>query len=195
MDCKKTGELISRLRKEKGLTQKALADRLNISNKTVSKWECGLGFPDSSLWQQLSEELGADLMHILDGELRLNKKDVGKLTRMSFYVCPDCNGIVFSTSSPSIYCCGKIIDKKASTWELEDKINLSDVDGELLVSIDHPMNKDGYILFVAMIKNERVSIFRMYPEQSCEVRIPKIKNSLLVAYSTKLGLSTLFNLK
>lgn len=41
MDCAKTGKLILQLRKEKGMTQRQLADKLCISNKTVSKWECG----------------------------------------------------------------------------------------------------------------------------------------------------------
>lgn len=42
MDCAKVGQLIMQLRKEKGLTQRQLAEQLNISNKTVSKWECGV---------------------------------------------------------------------------------------------------------------------------------------------------------
>ena len=42
MDCTKVGRLILQLRKEKGLTQKQVADRLHITNKTISKWECGL---------------------------------------------------------------------------------------------------------------------------------------------------------
>lgn len=42
MDQKKTGDFIAMLRKEKGLTQQELAGRLHISNKTVSKWECGV---------------------------------------------------------------------------------------------------------------------------------------------------------
>ena len=42
MDCNKVGQLILQLRKEKGLTQRSLAEQLGISNKTVSKWECGV---------------------------------------------------------------------------------------------------------------------------------------------------------
>ena len=42
MDCDKMGALIQRLRREKGYTQKALADMLNISDRTVSKWERGV---------------------------------------------------------------------------------------------------------------------------------------------------------
>ena len=52
MDCIKTGAIIRKLRIEKNLTQMDIANSLNISNKTISKWECGLGFPDSSLWAE-----------------------------------------------------------------------------------------------------------------------------------------------
>ena len=57
MDCMKVGKLILQLRTEKGLTQKQVADQLNISNKTISKWECGLGCPDVSLWEELANVL------------------------------------------------------------------------------------------------------------------------------------------
>lgn len=42
MDCRKVGRLIFTLRQEKGMTQKALADAMNISDRTISKWECGV---------------------------------------------------------------------------------------------------------------------------------------------------------
>ena len=67
MDCGKIGQLISQLRREKDMTQKDLADRLGISNKTVSKWENGLGCPDLSLWEELSAVLGADVRKLLRG--------------------------------------------------------------------------------------------------------------------------------
>ena len=49
MDNKKTGELILKLRKALGLTQKQLADKLNVSDKAVSKWERGIIYPFSPL--------------------------------------------------------------------------------------------------------------------------------------------------
>lgn len=61
LDCAKVGKLILQLRKEKGLTQKNVAEALNISNKTISKWETGMGCPDASLWSELSGILGADI--------------------------------------------------------------------------------------------------------------------------------------
>ena len=68
MEKEKTGQLISELRKEKGLTQKQLADALNVTDKAVSKWERGLSFPDISMLEPLSDLLGVTIMEILAGE-------------------------------------------------------------------------------------------------------------------------------
>lgn len=68
MDCKKTGRLIFSLRKEKKLTQKELAEKLNITDRAVSKWERGLGAPDISLLKPLSEILEVSINEILIGE-------------------------------------------------------------------------------------------------------------------------------
>ena len=58
MDLNKIGKFISEERKKKNYTQKQLADILNVSDRTISKWECGKGFPEISLLQPLCEELG-----------------------------------------------------------------------------------------------------------------------------------------
>lgn len=68
MDKEKTGQLITRLRKDKGLTQKQLADALNVTDKAVSKWERGLSFPDISMLEPISELLEISIMEILAGE-------------------------------------------------------------------------------------------------------------------------------
>ncbi|MBO4928442.1 MAG: helix-turn-helix transcriptional regulator [Clostridiales bacterium] len=68
MDKERTGQLITELRKEKGLTQKQLADALHVTDKAVSKWERGLSFPDISLLEPISEILGVSIMEILAGE-------------------------------------------------------------------------------------------------------------------------------
>ena len=68
MDAQKTGRFIAFLRKQKGLTQTALADMLNISNRTVSKWENGDGFPDITILPELAEALGVSVDELLKGE-------------------------------------------------------------------------------------------------------------------------------
>lgn len=68
MDAKEIGRFICSLRKDKGLTQSALAELLNISNRTVSKWETGEGLPDISLLPDLAKVLGVTTDEILEGK-------------------------------------------------------------------------------------------------------------------------------
>ena len=68
MDQLKTGKFIAQMRKEKGLTQRALAEKLFISDKTVSKWECGNGLPEVSLMMPLCELLGITVNELLSGK-------------------------------------------------------------------------------------------------------------------------------
>ena len=68
MDQIKTGRFIASLRKDKGLTQASLANRLDISDKTVSKWERGAGLPDVSLMLPLCEILEISVNELLTGE-------------------------------------------------------------------------------------------------------------------------------
>ena len=105
MDCEKVGKLIFQLRSERGLTQKNVADALGISNKTVSKWECGLGCPDLNLWPELSVILGVDMAQLMEGEMVQNRPDPGNISRVRFYVCPVCGNVLFSTGSYTIQCC------------------------------------------------------------------------------------------
>jgi len=75
MDNIKIGEFISKLRKEKGLTQAELAQKLNVTNKAVSKWETGKGMPDIYLIEPLAEALGVSITEFIKGE-KINKDEV-----------------------------------------------------------------------------------------------------------------------
>ena len=78
MDKEKTGQLITELRKEKGLTQKQLAEALNVTDKAVSKWERGLSFPDISMLEPISELLGVSIMEILAGERQSGEETMSR---------------------------------------------------------------------------------------------------------------------
>ena len=67
MDTERFAAFITQLRKERGLTQKELADRLNVTDKAVSKWETGKGFPDLKLLEPLAWELGVSLVELMQG--------------------------------------------------------------------------------------------------------------------------------
>jgi len=68
MDIAKTGSFIKEMRKEKGLTQKELADALYITDRAVSKWERGLSAPDISLLEPLADILGVTISEIIYGQ-------------------------------------------------------------------------------------------------------------------------------
>lgn len=68
MDQSKTGKFIAQTRRAKGLTQRQLADKLAISDKTISKWECGKGLPEVSLMLPLCEVLQITVNDLLSGE-------------------------------------------------------------------------------------------------------------------------------
>ena len=65
MDNNKIGKFISRKRKQKGLTQQELGNKLFVSDKAVSKWERGLSLPDISIIGKLADELETDIYSIL----------------------------------------------------------------------------------------------------------------------------------
>ena len=68
MDAKVTGCFIAQLRKELGLTQKELAEKLEVTDKAISRWETGKGLPDTSLLKPLAEILGVSVGELLSGK-------------------------------------------------------------------------------------------------------------------------------
>lgn len=77
MDQIKIGKFIAEMRKEQNLTQIDLAEQLGISNKTISKWECGNGMPDYAVMESLCDILKINVNELLSGE-RLPSKDYNK---------------------------------------------------------------------------------------------------------------------
>ena len=77
MDQVKIGKFLSDERKAKGYTQKQLSELLGISDKTISKWECGNGFPEASLLLPLCNELGITVNELLTGE-RISQQNYKK---------------------------------------------------------------------------------------------------------------------
>lgn len=189
MDSSKIGSLILKLRKEKGLTQKQLAEQMNLSDRTISKWERGQGCPDISLLQHLSSLLGVNIEHILDGELTANDFVGGNMKKSKYFVCSSCHNIVLSTGNATISCCGRKLEQLEPTKALdEEKLIVTPVEDEWYISSDHPMNKDHYISFIAFATGDQVQILKQYPEWALQTRLPKKKHGMLLWYCTQHGL-------
>ena len=69
MDTNATGRLIAELRKQKGFTQKELAEKLMVTDKAISRWETGKGLPDTSLLKPLGDILGVSVSELLSGKM------------------------------------------------------------------------------------------------------------------------------
>ncbi len=189
MDCKKVGSLIYELRKNKNMTQKQIADLMNISDKTISKWERGLGCPDISLLPELSQILGVSIEQILSGEINLNQLVGGNMNKIKFYVCPQCGNLMTATGNATISCCGKTLESLvAKKAEEEHKLNIEPVEDELYVTTEHEMRKEHYISFIAYIKGDRVLITKQYPEWNMQFRFRKSGHGKLYYYCTEHGL-------
>ena len=76
MDNIKFGKLILKLRKKQNMTQKELAEKLNVTDKAVSKWERGDSFPDITLLEPIAKELGVTVSELITGEKDLNDDEI-----------------------------------------------------------------------------------------------------------------------
>lgn len=177
MNREKVGALIFKLRKEKGLTQRELAELLYLSDKTISKWERGEGCPDISVLSHLSEIFGVNIEKILEGDLSPNGKDGGNMKRVKFYICPTCGNIITATGAGEISCCGRKLEgldaMKAKPADEAHGIRVEVVEDDYYLTFDHPMEKEHYLNFFAYLDYDRMTLIKLYPEQGGEVRFPK----------------------
>ncbi|ADL05725.1 helix-turn-helix domain-containing protein [Lacrimispora saccharolytica] len=189
MQNNKVGSIIRALRLEHSMTQKQLADKMNLSDKTVSKWERGMGLPDISLIPELSRILEIDIMHLLSGDMTPNNFTGGNMKNTKYFVCPTCQNITLCTGEAEVSCCGKKLEaqtlKKA---EEREKLSVQVMEDDWYITSDHPMDKEHYISFVALACSDRIQIMKQYPEWNLNVRIPKRGNGMLIWYSTDCGL-------
>ena len=180
MDCNKVGLLLKALRKEKTMTQKQVADQMHISDKTISKWERGLGCPDVSLLGELSELFEVNIEKILLGDLELNDMETGNLKRIKFYVCSNCGNVISTTGDAELSCCGrKLAPLVAKPADEKHRPVIADDDGEYYITFDHEMSKAHFISFVAYVSTDRSLFIRLYPEQTAAVRLPKMSGGKL----------------
>ena len=168
-------QLIRLRRKELGLTQQALADRLHVSAKAVSKWERAAGMPDASIVPALSETLGLSANTLLGGRVNPNPPDGGNMKRIMFYQCPDCGNILTSTGKAELSCCGRRLSPMTvSPADKAHRLIITDVETEKLLTWTHPMEKAHHLTFLAAVGYDCMHIIRLYPEDAQEHRLPRI---------------------
>ena len=159
-----TGTLIKELREKQNMTQKQLAEKLNVSDKTISKWENNRGLPDISIIDSLAKTLGVSVAELFTGELYTNTNRSGNMKKTVFYVCPLCGNIIAAAGQGSFSCCGiSLPSLEAESCDNDHHINIEVIDDEYYISSDHPMTKEHFISFIAFVTSDRVQLVKFYP--------------------------------
>ncbi|MDD6211552.1 MAG: helix-turn-helix domain-containing protein [Clostridiales bacterium] len=184
-----TGEIIKDLREKKNMTQKQLAEKLLVSDKTISKWENNRGLPDVGILTDLAKALSVSVPELLTGNVAMNKNVSANMKRSKFYVCPICGNVIHAMGSGAFSCCGiRLPELEEETPDSAHEIHVENVENELFVYLDHPMNKEHYISFIAMITDSHIQVEKLYPEQTPQLRFRKMGHGKLAAYCNRHGL-------
>ena len=184
-----TGAMIRDLREKKNLTQAELAEKLYISDKTVSKWENGKGYPDVSLLEPLAGVFGISVTELLTGKTVSNANVSANMLRSNFYVCPVCGNVIHSMGEAVITCHGILLSPaQAEETDERHRIVLEEVEDECFVTIEHEMSKSHYISFIASLTPDGLQMIKLYPEGNAEARINGRAVKKLYFYCNRDGL-------
>ena len=189
MDRYVTGAVIRKLRENKKMTQEELAEKVFVSSKAVSKWETGQGFPDVSLIEPLAKALDISVIELLSGEDIRNLNRSSNMTKGRFYVCPVCGNVIQTTGEAVVSCCGITLPPlEPEISDTEHGIKVEIVEDEYYVTVDHPMEKDHYISFIAAVSDGGVKFTKLYPEGNAEARFRISCVKKIYAYCNRHGL-------
>ena len=184
-----TGMLIRELREKHQLTQAELAQKLCVSDKTISKWETGKGTPDVSLLEPLAQVFGISLSELMSGNTVRNVNVSSNILRSKFYVCPVCGNVLHSMGEAVIHCHGMLLEPlEPKETDEEHMMFIEGMEDEYYVRVDHEMTKQHYISFAAALSPDRMQMVRLYPEGNAEARFQMRGVKKMVFYCSKDGL-------
>ncbi|MCR4601881.1 MAG: helix-turn-helix domain-containing protein [Clostridia bacterium] len=167
-----TGTVIKELREKNSMTQLQLADRLGVSDKTVSKWETGKGYPDITLLEPIAGIFKISVSELISGIAVENVNVSANMLRSNFYVCPVCGNVLHSMGEAAIHCHGiQLNPLMAEPTDEHHMIFIERIEDEYYVRIEHSMTKEHYISFIAAVSPGDVQLVKLYPEGNAEARL------------------------
>ena len=189
MDTYVTGMTIKGLREQKNMTQAELAEKIDVSPKTVSKWETAKGLPDISLLDALAAALDVSVMELLSGNTVMNRNISGNLMRSKIYVCPVCGNIIHTMGETVISCCGVTLPPlEAEEMDEAHAVKIENVEDEKFLTVEHEMTKQHYISFMAYVTGDQFHMMKLYPEGNAECRFRFRGRGFLYVYCNRHGL-------
>ena len=166
-----TGTVIKELREKNNMTQLQLAEKLGVSDKSISKWECFRGYPDISLLESIAKVFKISVTELISGNAIQNANVSANMLRSKFYVCPVCGNVIHSMGEAAIHCHGiQLMPLEAEAPDYHHMISIERIEDEYYVRIDHSMTKEHYISFVAAASSGDMQLVKLYPEGNAEAR-------------------------
>ena len=184
-----TGAVIKELREKYHFTQAELAEKLNVSDKTISKWETAKGYPDISLLEPIAKTFGISITELISGNAVKNANVSANVMRSKFYVCPICGNSIHSMGEAVIQCHGIILAPcQEEETDENHKIFIERVEDEYYVRIEHDMTKQHYISFIAALSSDKLQMVKLYPEGNPEARVKMNGVKKILFYCNRDGL-------
>ncbi len=184
-----TGAMIRRLREERKMTQQQLAEKMMVSDKAVSKWETGRGYPDISLIEPLADALGVSIIELFSGESVINTNRAFNMRRIRLHVCPICGNVIQSTGEAVISCCGIVLPAlEAEAGDEAHPLRIEKAEDEYYVTIAHEMSKAHFISFILAVRDDGCEMKKLYPEGNAEARFRISRTKELYYYCNRHGL-------
>jgi len=187
-----TGSVIRELREKNHLTQAELAEKIAVSDKAVSKWETGKGYPDITLLEPLANVFGISITELISGNAVSNVNVSANMLRSNIYVCPVCGNVIHSMGEAVISCHGvQLTPQQVEETNEEHKIFVERVEDEYFVFVEHEMTKQHYISFIAALSSDGIQMIKLYPEGNPEARFKIRGVKKILAYCNRDGLFSL----
>lgn len=184
-----TGAVIKELREKNNMTQLQLADRLGVSDKTISKWETAKGYPDITLLEPIAEAFSVSVTELLFGNAVYNSNVSANVLKSKFYICPICGNVIHSMGEAVINCHGILMTvAKPEETDENHKIFIEQIEDEYYVRIEHNMTKNHYISFIAAESSDRIQMVKLYPEGNAEARFKLSGVKKILFYCNRDGL-------
>lgn len=184
-----TGAVIKGLREKNHLTQAELAEKLYVSDKTISKWETAKGYPDISLLEPIAKVFGISVTELISGNAVSNVNVSANMLRSKFYVCPVCGNVIHCMGEAVIHCHGVLLTPShAEETDEKHKIFIERVEDEYYVRMEHNMTKNHYISFVAALSSDNIQMLKLYPEGNPEARFKMNGVRQILFYCNRDGL-------
>ena len=191
-----TGAVIKELREKYHLTQAELAVKLNVSDKTVSKWETAKGYPDISLLEPIAQVFGISITELISGNAVSNVNISANMLRSKFYVCPVCGNSIHSMGEAVIQWHGIMLKPcQAEKTDENHMVFIERIEDEYYLRVEHDITKQHYISFIAGVSSDKVQMVKLYPEGNAEARLKINGAQKILFYCNRDGLFSITSVK